>query len=172
MAKGKKYNDDIKEMAYALLTVNNNVQYVADKLNLPYSTVQTWKEKLIKNNDKSNFVEVREKNKEKFIDKAWQLIADSLTVAQKRITRELKLEENVDIVADALKKNAKKIEEEKGVGWFELLGLIDELKKLKNFKLGEISTLIGTIYDKQALANKEATAILDGSIAVKKFEDF
>lgn len=31
MAKGKKYNDDIKEKAFALLACNNNAQVVADK---------------------------------------------------------------------------------------------------------------------------------------------
>jgi len=31
MAKGQKYNDDIKEKAYALLAFNNNVSFVAEK---------------------------------------------------------------------------------------------------------------------------------------------
>ena len=57
------------------------------------------------------------------------------------------------------------------MGWFELLNLIDKLKALKNFKLSELSTLIGTMYDKQALANKEATTIVGGNITVRKFED-
>ena len=41
--KGQKYNDDIKEKAIAMLTVNNSVSYVAKKLELPRSTVKTWK---------------------------------------------------------------------------------------------------------------------------------
>ena len=32
MAKGQKYNDDIREKAIALLTVNNSVSFVAREL--------------------------------------------------------------------------------------------------------------------------------------------
>ena len=48
MAKGKKYNDDIKEKAFALLACNNNAQVVADKLGLPYTTVKTWEKNWIR----------------------------------------------------------------------------------------------------------------------------
>ena len=180
-----KYNDDIKEKAFALLAVNNNVQYVADKLKLPYTTVKTWEKKFLAQAKKSgqeggessdsitnSLVEVRNKKKEEFVNNAWKLIGDSLEVAQKRITRAKDLEDNIDIVAEAIKKNAGKIEEETGIGWFDLLNLIRELQALKTPKISELSTLIGTIYDKQALANKEATAIIDGQLNFKKFEDF
>lgn len=184
MAQGQKYNDDIKERAFALLASNNNAQYVAKTLGIPYTTVKTWEKKWLEqtkapkgeegttNADEDSLVELRKKKKEEFVEKAWKLIDDSIAVAQKRIKRELDFEDNVDIVAEALKKNAKEIEKTTGVGWFELLNLIDKLKTLKNFKLSELSTLIGTIYDKQALANKEATAIVEGEVVVKKFEDF
>ena len=157
MARGQKYNDDIKEKAYALLTTNNSVSYVAKKLNVPRSTVKTWKEqydKKAKESGEDDIAKLRQKNKEKFVEKAWKLIDDSMAVAQRRIARELEFEDNVDIVAQALKKNAKKIEETAGVGWFELLNLINKLKALKNFKLVEISTLIGTIFDKQEVAGR------------------
>ena len=48
MAKGKKYNDDIKEKAYALLACNNNAQVVADELAIPYTTVKTEEKKWVK----------------------------------------------------------------------------------------------------------------------------
>ena len=35
MARGQKYNDDLKEQAYALLAVNNSVAFVAKELGLP-----------------------------------------------------------------------------------------------------------------------------------------
>lgn len=163
MARGQKYNDDLKEKAIALLTVNNSVSFVAKKLNLPRSTVMSWKEAFDKEADEKgeeNIVKLRQKKKEDFVEKAWGLIDDSMLVAQKRITRELELENAVDKIAQLLKDNAKDIEEKKGVGWFELLNLIDKLKTVKNFKLSEISTLVGTMFDKQALANKEATQIV------------
>ena len=42
--------------------------------------------------------------------------------------------------------------------------------KIENVK--ELAVVLGTLYDKQALANKEATSIIDGDITLKKFEDF
>ena len=50
--------------------------------------------------------------------------------------------------------------------------LYKKLESIKIEDIGKLAVVLGTIYDKQALANKEATSIIDGSIAVKKFEDF
>ena len=47
-----------------------------------------------------------------------------------------------------------------------------KLAKIKVEDVKSLATVLGTLYDKQALANKEATAIVEGSITVKKFEDF
>lgn len=166
MARGQKYNEDLKEKAIALLTVNNSVSFVARELKLPRSTVKSWKEdydKKAQEGGEDTIAKLRQKKKEDFVDNAWKLINDSMTVAQKRITRELELEDSVDKIAELLKANSKKIGEETGIGWFELLNLIDRLKTVKNFKLSELSTLVGTMYDKQALANKEATQIVDFS---------
>lgn len=37
--------------------------------------------------------------------------------------------------------------------------------------IGKLTNILGTLYDKQALANKEATTIVDGNVALRKFED-
>ena len=191
---GKKHKDELKEKAFALL-VSNNASYVAKELGLPYSTVKTWENNFLgkgrakakqkpplekpssetedKNNEDSyedDLAKLRKKKREEFVTSAWELIEDSLAVAKKRMSRARNLEHNIDIVAEALKKNAGKIEAETGVGWFALLDLVKELQAIKNPKLSEISTLIGTIYDKQALANGEATSREE--TVIKGFEDY
>ena len=50
--------------------------------------------------------------------------------------------------------------------------LYSRIKSLKLEQAKELAVVLGTLYDKQALANKEATAIVEGNITVKKFEDF
>ena len=50
--------------------------------------------------------------------------------------------------------------------------LYSKISAIKIENVRELSTVLGTLYDKQALANKEATAIVEGDIKVKKFEDF
>ena len=86
MAKGQKYNDDIREKAIALLTVNNSVSFVARELGLPRSTVKSWKEAFDKEAEESgedNIAKLRQKKKEDFINDAWRLIDLSKSVLEK-----------------------------------------------------------------------------------------
>ena len=167
--KGAVWIDEaIKERALALLATNLPATRVAEMLNLKVGTVRTWKkvavdkEKAIERGEIQDDAELkvnatRLENKKNFVNNAWNLINESMEVAHKRISRLNKFEENVDIVANAIKKNADKICADVGIGYFDLVNLIKELQSLKGVKVGELSTLIGTMYDKQALANGEAT---------------
>ena len=101
------------------------------------------------------------------MNKAWKLINDAMEVTEKRVTRCKNFEENVDIVANAIKKNSDQICKDLQIGYFDLLNLVKELMQLKNIKVGELSSLIGTMYDKQALASDEPTE----NVKVK-LEDF
>ena len=169
MKDRKQYSDELKEQAYAML-VTNSMRYVSRELNIPVGTLAGWKKerdaKAIEQGT-DTIEQKRTKRKEMFVDKAWDIIDDALDVAKTRIVRAKNVESNVDIVAEELKKNAKVIEEQTGIGWFALLNLIKDLKEIKNFKLSEITTLVGTLYDKQSLANKEATVIMDGSMTIE-----
>ena len=173
MAKGKKHSDEIKEQAYALLSTGDNAQTVAKKLHLPYTTVKTWYDRWIKSDDKNderekNLVELRNKNKEKFVDNAWSIIDTSMLIAQKRVERAFYLEKKIDAVADAISKHSESIAREAGTAWDELIGLVKELKNFKAMRVGELSSLIGVMFDKQALINKDPTSIVE----TKRFEDF
>ena len=161
-------DDKTKEIALALLATNMSVPRVAERLNLKVSTVKGWKLKAlaiekaieegkITDDGELKLNETRLKNKQNFVNNAWNLINESMEVAHKRVTRSNKLEENIDLVAKAMKANANRIQEETGITWFALLDIIKELQSMKAVKVGELSTLIGTMYDKQALANGEAT---------------
>ena len=65
MARGQKYNDDLKEKALALLAVNNSVSFVAKELGLPRSTVKTWKEVYDKEAEESGGPTIAKLRKEK-----------------------------------------------------------------------------------------------------------
>lgn len=172
MAQGKKYSDEIRERAYALLSTGDAVQDVAEKLKLPYSTVKTWYDRWIKNgrNDSNgeNLAELRNFQKERFVNKAWGIIINSANLAERKVSRALYLEEKIDAVAEAITKHAESIARESGSSWDELIGLVKELRNFKTMRIGELSSLIGTMYDKQALINKDPTSITEA----KKFEDF
>ena len=170
MAKGQKYNDDIREKAIALLTVNNSVSFVARELGLPRSTVKSWKEAFDKEAEESgedNIAKLRQKKKEDFINDAWKLIDLSKGVLEKRLTRAMDNEEALDELVEEISKL-----DYKTLTSQQRQALYTKLAKIKVDDVKSLATVLGTLYDKQALANKEATAIVEGSITVKKFEDF
>ncbi len=170
MAKGQKYNDDIREKAIALLTVNNSVSFVARELGLPRSTVKSWKEAFDKEAEESgedNIAKLRQKKKEDFINDAWKLIDLSKGVLEKRLTRAMDNEEALDELVEEISKL-----DYKTLTSQQRQALYMKLAKIKVDDVKSLATVLGTLYDKQALANKEATAIVEGSITVKKFEDF
>ena len=149
MAQGKKYNDDIKEKAFALLACNNSVADVARTLNLPYTTVQTWLNKYLDqsekmsqqqengiSNDEQDLVKLRQQKKEEFIRNAWRTIGKAHTLIERRIDKAIANPNDPDC----------------------------------EMNVRELSTVLGTLYDKQALACKDATAVVESNVALR-FED-
>lgn len=182
MAKGQKYNDDIKEQAFALLATNNNCQYVADKLGLPYTTVKTWEKQFlakckndsldgITNSNEQNLVEARNKKKLEFIDSSWENIKLADQLIKRRLKRALEQEDEIDGLLNAAMEELDDEDKTNGRSNFKkrqrVCGKIDALR-LEN--ISQISTTLGTLYDKSALANGEATSREEQ--IVKKFEDF
>lgn len=170
MAKGQKYNDDIKEKAFALLAVNNSVSYVARELGLPRSTVKSWKEAYDKEAEKKGedtIAKLRQKKKEDFVNDAWSLIGKIKTLLERRLDRAIGSEDEIDaLVEEITQLDHKQLTDSQRKALYMRISAI----KIESVK--ELAVVLGTLYDKQALANKEATAIVGGEITVKKFEDF
>ena len=185
MAQGKKYNDDLKERAFALLACNNSVAYVANELGLPYSTVKTWEKKFLaqskelerreaegsqtdevaKSNDELDLAKLRKKKKEEFVESAWGLISKCETLIERRLNRAIGSEDVIDKLLDEiLQLDHKELTEPQRKALYSRIAAI----KIENVK--ELAVVLGTLYDKQALANKEATSIVDNNVTIK-FED-
>lgn len=164
MARGETWGGEIKEKARALLVVKN-ASAVAKELNLPYSTVKTWEKECSKKSEKENeksLEELRNEKKRAFVASAWELIEKTENILVRRVERatnsEETLDEIVEIVADeALSADKKKM-------------LINKLSLVRLESVKELAVLLGTLYDKQALASKECTLVIGEEI--KKFEDF
>jgi uncharacterized protein YifN (PemK superfamily) len=160
MARGQKYNIEDKEKALAMLATNNNVAEIAKKLDIPESTLKTWKKE--KENDEE-FNELRLKKKREFVDKAWASIEMALQLGEKRIKRALEHESELDEIIDVIQDNDMNDKQK--------TALISKVRTLQIQGIRDISTFIGTLYDKQALANNEATNNLDiGNKDNKPFE--
>lgn len=185
MAQGKKYNDDLKERAFALLACNNSVAYVANELGLPYSTVKTWEKKFLaqskelerreaegsqtdevtKPNEELDLAKLRRKKKEEFIEDSWNLIGKVETLLERRLNRAIGSEDVIDtLLEEILALDHKELTDQQRKSLYTRISAL----KIENVK--ELAVVLGTLYDKQALANKEATQIVDNSVTIK-FED-
>ena len=168
MAKGKKYGDDVREKAYALFASGNTVPYVAKKLGLPESTVRGWRKTKYTQIDEENLVAIRAKKKEEFVSKAWKAINLSQTLLERKLARAVEQEEEIDSLMKLVDGTAKEV----GLSDAGKRALLNNVAQLRCDDLGKLATVLGTLYDKQALAMKEATEIVEGEIKLKKFEDF
>ena len=161
MSKGKKYPPEIKEKAIALLTVNGNAAETARQLGIPESTVDTWLKKLRSGADDmaDEFAELRAKKKQEFVRSAWKNIELATKILTKRLSRALDEEEKVDsLLIDEVEELSKE----------ERKTLLRKVSALKVEDISKLSITLGTLYDKQALANEEPTA----EVRIKGFEDY
>ena len=207
MAQGKKYNDDVREKAFALLALNNNCAYVAQALDLPYTTVKTWERKWLREAEEKektphpsptatpspqgegfgevasapnayeetsvdglNLVELRQKKKEQFIDDAWRMLGKAQSLLERRLTRALEQEDALDALMAEFEKIGDQGEGD-SLSDQELRAMYARFSALKLEDTRALSSVLGTLYDKQALASKEATQIVGGVVEVKKFEE-
>jgi hypothetical protein len=115
----------------------------------------------------SGLAELRKQNKEKFINDAWGLIDKAKAILERRLDRAITSEDEIDALVDEITKL-----DHKTLTDMQRKSLYMRISAIKVESLKEIAVVLGTLYDKQALANKEATTIVEGNIGVKKFEDF
>lgn len=167
MAKGQKYNEEIKERAWAMFSVYGNISYIARRLGVPRGTVFGWKKEFEKNKHcKDELEQLRQAKKQEFIVRAWQSINLAQTILEKRLDRAVKheaeIDEMIDLVYDIA--NEKEMDEKKRDA------LIAKIYALKCEDIGKLTSVVSLLYDKQALASCEPTEIVEG--AVKRFEDF
>lgn len=174
--RGKKFNDDIKEKALALLATNNNAKFVADNLGLKYTTVKTWEKKFLEQANTGDvpqdkdLVALRKKKKAEFVDNAWEIIEKTQNLLMKRIERALYSEDKIDqLLEEILLLDNKDLSQE------QRKALYRKISTIKVEDVGKIATVLGTIYDKQALASNEPTSRVEGNLRledlIKKVED-
>ena len=151
MARGSKYTDEQKEQALVMLTTMS-VKAVSENLNIPENTLRDWK----KNAEKTNpeFVELRNEKKKQFVEKAWNIMEKANQLLERKLDRALTKEKELD---DALDELYEETDFEKKKDREKYLRVARKVDALKMENIGQLSTVIGTMYDKQALINKEAT---------------
>ena len=188
MAKGKKADEQTLEVARAFLAAGESVAEVSRKLKVPESTVRGWRKKferedegaaeaakmpveggggreLLQHYASDNFAELRALKKREMIERAWRIIEKSQLLTEKGLDRAIEDADKIDNVLLLLSSMGSQM----SAGEFK--AALKVLTELKVMDVGKLSSVMGTMYDKQALAFGEETAILGGSVDVRRFED-
>lgn len=151
--KGKKYSPEIKEQALAMFAVSGNVLDVAKQMGIAESTVRDW---VNKKSDDEDYIKLRAEKKQKFVEDAWRIIEKANTLLEKRIDTALSKQEELETLLAKMRGEA------------NYKKLAENISAMKIENLSNLTTTIGTLYDKQALCNKEETQI----VGTRKLEDF
>lgn len=190
------YNDECKEQAITLMVAGYSLGEVSRKMGIAKSTLsgwrdahdeaaRVWQEKQEKKMgvredipnepnavfDANRTVEqLRIERKNKLIEGMWEELELAQSLMTKKLQGAVKGDEELDKLFRMMLKKAEENDNELNVE--EIEKAIKKIKRARTVTLRELYTLFSVVYDKQALANKEPTGIFEGTMSVKKLEDY
>lgn len=161
----KKYTDQDRINALELLALGHTLSDVHRRLNIPIPTIKDWKDgntlgakKVQEELNTEEIVKVRNLKKQEFVNTAWNGIKLANELIERRLKRAVEREGEIDVLLneaiDEIEDNEETTYKEKQVRIRAVNRVISELKIEDITKL---TTALGTLYDKQALASNEAT---------------
>lgn len=148
MAKGIQPDDETKESVKALLAAGKAKNQIAKEVGLSWATVDK-----ISKEAPDELESIREQKRTKFIERLWNSMDEALKLADKRIALAIDANHKLDELSDAVTDS--ELDPKKAM---ELQRAIDNVTSVP---LGQISTFIGTIYDKHALMTGGKTASVE-----------
>lgn len=131
-------SDEKRETVKALLATGAAKNDVAKKCKISWETVDR-----ISKEDPDGIANLREHKRSQFIDRLWSSMDEALKLADKRIALAIDANQKLDQLSDMI--NDAELHPKQVA---ELQHAIDSITSVP---LGQISTFIGTIYDKHAL---------------------
>ena len=149
MPKGKPIEPEMIYKIMASYAVTNNYSETARACNLGVSTIRNI---VMENRDKEEFRELFERERESFAEKASEIIDKGLALLNRRISTALRYEEELEMLIDEIYSTS-----QDEITAREKIALVNKIKNLQLQRMGEITTAIGTLYDKRALALGEST---------------
>ena len=163
MARGKKHDKQTIYNIVANYAVTGNFHETARQLNMPQKSVEYCVKRHF--ND-PEFAQLRSQKKEDFASKASEIIDTGLDLLDRRLKTAFNHERELDkLIQEIYTTDNKKISLD------EKSKLIAKIRTLQIQRLGDITTAIGTLYDKRALAFGESTEHISFTLPdeVKKY---
>ena len=149
MARGKKTSPEDVYKIMALWFTNYNLRETSRVLNLPLTTV---KDIVDKNKDAEQFEQLRTQTEKAFARKTTEIIEKGLLLLNKRLNRAIEHEEDLDELIDEIWDM-----DEDEMSYKDKDKLVTKIKTLQLQNIKDITTAIGTLYDKRALSRGEMT---------------
>ena len=168
MSRGKRYGDDVREQVFALLDTVTGVREIAKQLGVPASTVSGWKNEYIEQRGgEGPLNDLREQKRMQFVRNAWNVIENGQKLLMRRMERAACEEERIDKAIDTLLSIPVTPD---SIPQPTVLLAVKNLSAIKLEDPSKLSSVIGTMYDKQALASKNDAS--DVNVVIRRFEDF
>ncbi len=149
MPRGKKTSPEVIYKIITSWTITNNFKETARELNLPVTTV---KDIVDKNKDKPEFVKLRNEKMNEFSSRASEIIQKGLTLLNKRLDRAITSEDDLDLLIDEIFAT-----DREELSQDEKNRLVNKVRALQLQDIKAITTAIGTLFDKKALADGKPT---------------
>jgi len=163
MARGKKLDN---ETVYKIMTAyftTGNTEEVSNLLDIPGSTVRSIIDRY---EDDEKFAKLRTKTEDNFAAKATKIINKGTELLNKRLNTALEDQETLEEILEEAASQSKE-----DVSPAQIKQLVKKINQLQLNNLSEITTAIGTLYDKRALAKGEPTANNTITITVDDVDD-
>lgn len=149
MARGKKTSPQDVNNIMALWFTNYNLRETSRELGIPLTTV---KDIVDKNKNAEEFEQLRTQTEKAFARKTTEIIEKGLLLLNKRLNRAIEHEEDLDDLIDEIWDM-----DEDEMSFKEKDKLVNKIKTLQLHNIKDITTAIGTLYDKRALSRGEMT---------------
>lgn len=150
MPRGKK-TDKKKEIeimtSYAF---TNSYLATAKEFGISHSTVRD-----IIDRNYDDFVKIQQEKKQDFISRATKIVDKMTQLLDRRVTRALDKDEEIENVINEIENAPEDKEEEGYLSRKEKMDLVKKLNKISINSMNEITTSLGTVYDK--IKNTEDT---------------
>lgn len=144
MAQGKKVDTETILKVMLSYTCTRNFSETSRILGIPKSTVV----KLYKDNkDKEEYVQLCTQKKEEFVEKAIRIIDKATDLLEKRIDTALNNQNELDDLIDEVWYTDKK-----ELNDTQKRNIVNKIQKMQINSLNEITTAVGTLYDKKNIA--------------------
>lgn len=153
MPRGKKTSPETIYKVMTSWAIHHNNMEVSRELGIPEATVR----KIVDmNKDKEEFTKLCDEKKKDFADKATEIIDKGLELINRRLTVALDKQAKLDKLIDEVLST-----DDEEMSYKDKMTAVNLIRETQIQKIKDISTAVGTLYDKRALARGETTQNID-----------